>query len=67
MLKCPLQNCGYYIKRAYFPLFRYYIGICICVSAYYFFSELFRCCEDLQYQRSVSSVRHSFTEILRHW
>ena len=34
MLNCSLQNYEHYIKRTYFPLFRYYIGICICVSAY---------------------------------
>jgi hypothetical protein len=37
------------------------------VSQHILFSELIRCCRDLQYQRSMSSVQHRFTETLRHW
>jgi hypothetical protein len=53
MLNCPFQNCEHCIKRTFFPLMLYDIGICMCLSIY-FFSELVICCEGLQYERSMS-------------
>jgi len=70
---CTEPQCLY--KRAlYLFILNVYIILCfaiilefVCVSRHILCSELVRFCEDLQYQRSMSSVQHSFTQTLRHW